>query len=189
MDSETAKGLALFGALASAFEGSHPFCDQWAQLPQDAMNKGLHGKYLVYRDGTPIGIEPRPGASVLTANALGWQSAARHVAMYTAVQLVATVGVTRAAGYLVPIRALLAGAAVNGLTHLIIDRREPLKRLAKPFKKAGYIERATVVRKPGKQADEGGPGTALMELDQSLHRGIGLVAAAVTTWLVMRQGR
>jgi hypothetical protein len=35
-------------------------------------------------------------------------------------------------------------------------------------------------------AELSGPGTALMELDQALHRAIGVVAAAVTAWLATR---
>lgn len=41
-------------------------------------------------------------------------------------QLLASVAVTRAFGVRVPVRALLAGAAIHGLTHAVLDRREPL---------------------------------------------------------------
>ncbi|MEU2961226.1 hypothetical protein [Streptomyces albidoflavus] len=45
-----------------------------------------------------------------------------NVASYTAVQLAATVAITRAFGYRVTPTALLAGAAINAGTHAVIDR-------------------------------------------------------------------
>jgi hypothetical protein len=107
-----------------------------------------------------------------------------------AVVLLASVAVTRAFGVRVPARALLAGAAVNGLTHAALDRREPLLWLAARAGKAGYIAHATAVRKPGDTAPElSGPGTALMQLDEAAHRAIGVAAALVTTWLATRAAR
>ncbi|MFI5749067.1 hypothetical protein ACIBBE_24745 [Streptomyces sp. NPDC051644] len=94
--------------------------------------------------------------------------------------------VTRALGYRLPVKALLVGAALNAGTHLVIDRREPLLWLAKKAGKQGYVEHCTAARvlEDGSvQAELSGPGSALMELDQSAHRALGLAAAVLTTWL------
>jgi hypothetical protein len=65
-----------------------------------------------------------------------------------------------------------------------------LPTLAARAGKAGYIQHATAVRKPGDSAPElSGPGTALMELDEAAHCAIGVAAAAVTTWLATRASR
>src|SRR5213076_3280582 len=61
--------LALFGALQATFSDVHPYCDQVVQNNQDAANKG------------------KPGW-------VGRRACARHVATYSAGQLIAAVGVT-----------------------------------------------------------------------------------------------
>lgn len=179
--------LALFGALLASFDALHPLCDQWVQSSKDAAAKGLHGTELVYRDGTPVAENPWHHGPTRTASSHGRRAVARHVASYSAVQLAAGVGVTRAFGVRVPVKALLAGAVINAGTHAILDRRDPLIWLAERAGKGGYIKHATVVRKPGHDAAElSGPGTALLELDQAAHRGFGFLAAAVTTWYATR---
>ncbi|MFB8107798.1 hypothetical protein ACFC3O_34235, partial [Streptomyces sp. NPDC056007] len=58
-------------------------------------------------------------------------------------------------------------------------------------KKTGYIEHCQAVRldDDGNVTREvNGPGTAWMELDATLHRAVGIGAAAVTTWLTTRPG-
>lgn len=187
-------GLALTGTLIAVFDGLHPLCDQWLQNSKDAAAKGMHGTHLVTRDGTPAEGNPQQYGPTMTASAFGRRAAARHVASYTAVQVAASVAVTRAFGYRVPLTALLVGAAVNAVTHAVIDRREPLLWLADRAGKAGYIKHATVVRKPGTDTTDpvvelSGPGTALMEMDQALHRAIGVGAATVTAWLATRKDR
>lgn len=85
---------------------------------------------------------------------------------YSAVQLASALAVTRTLGYRVPASALLTGAAINAITHGVLDRREPLLWLAGKAGKSSYIKHATVVRKAGDEGtDVSGPGTALMELD------------------------
>ncbi|MCP9964083.1 hypothetical protein LUX57_01795 [Actinomadura madurae] len=81
----------------------------------------------------------------------------------------------------------MPGALINGATHYGIDRREPLKKfLRNPWiGKAGYLKHATAQRREG-VIDEGGPGTALFEMDQAAHRLIGVAAATVTTCLAIR---
>ncbi|MFI5616716.1 hypothetical protein [Streptomyces sp. NPDC051567] len=184
--------LALLGTLVAIFGELHPALDQWVQNSKDASCKGLYGDHVVYQDGTPVGQETgdRTGWPTMTASELGHRSVVRHVASYTAGQLVGTIAATRALGYRVPGRALLAGAAINAVTHAVIDRRKPLLWLAGKAGKRGYIDHCTAVRmdKDGAlSAELSGPGTALMELDQALHRAIGVGAAVVTTWLATRQ--
>lgn len=156
-------GLALFAALHATFSDVHPFCDQVVQHTQDAIDKG------------------QPGWT-------GRRACARHVATYTAGQLAAAAVVTRTLGYRVPLRGLLAGAAVNAVTHYIIDRREPLKRFLRAVGKGPYLDHCTVQRREG-VVDQAGPGTALLECDQAMHRVVGVLASLVTTWLTVRGSR
>ncbi|MEU6621916.1 hypothetical protein ABZ926_14225 [Streptomyces litmocidini] len=187
--------LALFGTLLSVFDAVHPLCDHWVQSSEDARLKGLHGDHFVYADGTPLPDGADPADSdipVFKASVLGRAAACRHVRSYTAVQLGTALAVTRALGHRVPLGALLAGAAVNAATHLVIDRREPLLKLADRVGKRGYIDHCTATRVNDKgevTTELSGPGTALMELDQAAHRFIGIGAAALTTWLATRSGR
>lgn len=186
-----AERLALTGCLVAVFGELHPFMDQWAQRDSDASCKGLHGSRKVQPDGAPHvpGSGTRPGRPVYTASQAGRRAVARHVASYTAGQVAGTVLVTRLLGYRVPAAALLAGTAVNAVTHAVIDRRDPLLRLASWLGKTGYIEHCTAVRMDetgSLTVETSGPGTALMELDQALHRGIGVAAALVTAWLATR---
>jgi hypothetical protein len=185
--------LALLGTLTAVFGELHPLFDQWGQRSEDAALKGLHGDHKVYADGTPVGEETddRSGQRTYTASQVGRRAAARHVATYTAGQLAGAIVVTRALGYRVPARALLAGAVINAGTHAVIDRRTPLLWLAARTGKGGYIDHCHAVRigADGTPAAEmSGPGSALMELDQALHKGIGVGAALVTTWLATRRG-
>ncbi|MFE9406807.1 hypothetical protein ACFYNY_34430 [Streptomyces sp. NPDC006530] len=192
--SAPAQALALTGALLATWDALHPLFDQWAQGSRDAANKGACGHHLVYRDGMPVGEEAagddRTGEPTMSATRLGWISAARHVASYTAGQLTGTVLLTRVLGYRVPASALLAGAGINGLTHLVIDKRQPLLWLAARAGKSGYVEHCTVVRRLDEdgtaRVEKSGPGTAAFELDQALHRAIGAFAAITTTWLTIR---
>ncbi|MFJ1757363.1 hypothetical protein [Kitasatospora sp. NPDC088134] len=183
--------IALLGVLIGLFGELHPALDQWGQRSVDARLKDLHGRHLVHLDGTPAdGQDPdRADEATTTADALGRRHAALHVAAYTAGQFAAAVVATRALGYRVPVRALLAGAAVNGATHLVIDRREPLLHLARWTGHLGYVEHCTAARVGADgvvRAEPSGPGSALFELDQSLHRAIGVAAAVATTWLATR---
>ncbi|MFJ8811312.1 hypothetical protein [Streptomyces sp. NPDC102490] len=194
------EGLALVATLTSVFGEIHPLCDQFVQNSHDASTKGMHGSHLVYKsDGSTVEADPwRHGKEgrTCTASAYGRRSVSRHVASYSAVQLASTLAVTRTLGYRVPAAALLTGAAINAITHGIIDRRDPLLWLAEKTGKGGYIKHATVVRKQGGEGTEypepvqdvSGPGTALMELDQAAHRAIGVAAALVTTWITLRKG-
>lgn len=155
----------LFAVLQATFSDVHPFCDHILQSDQSAMDKG------------------RPGW-------VGRKACARHVLTYSAGQFVASAAVTRTLGFRPSWSALLAGTAVNAVTHYVIDRREPLKKLlrGKVFDKSRYLERSTVQRRPG-VVDDTGPGTALMECDQAAHRLIGVLASLTTAWIATRSVR
>ncbi|MFD8386186.1 hypothetical protein ACFV2X_48100 [Streptomyces sp. NPDC059679] len=186
---KTALRLALFGALAAAFDGGHPWWDQWAQRHHDAVHKGRHGADPVYLDGTPVVAAPerqRAGERVVTETRLGRRACTGHVLTYSMGQVITAVAITRSAGYRIPARALLVGSVINAGTHWVLDRRQPLLRAARALGKQTYLEYGTVVRKPGEDPDAYGPGSAVMELDQAAHRLVGVMAAAVTTWLATR---
>lgn len=144
----------------------------------------------MYKDGTPVAeaAVERAGEPTWTASQLGRLCAIRHVASYSAVQVAGTVIVTRMPGCRIPANALLTGAAVNAGTHLVIDRRRPLLHLVKLAGKREYVDHCHAVRitDGSPRAELSGPGSALMELDQALHRVIGLGAAALTAWLAER---
>ncbi|MEU3704800.1 hypothetical protein AB0E82_21230 [Streptomyces anulatus] len=191
MRTTSVERLALFGGLLAAFGEIHPFCDHWAQGSTTAKCKRFYGEHLVYLDGVTVGEEetPRTGQSTMTASARGRRAVALHCLTYTAIQTGAAVGLTRAFGYRVPASALLAGAAINGVTHAAIDRGALFLWLADKMGQNGYIEHCQAVRLDEKgepQAEINGPGTAWIELDAALHRIIGVGAAAVTTWLATR---
>ncbi|MBW4722402.1 hypothetical protein [Saccharothrix obliqua] len=155
------RALAVYAAVQATWSDVHAACDQILQRDADARLKGGHG----------------------------WsarKACARHVATYCAGQAAATVAVTRALGYRLPWSGLIVGTTINGLTHYVIDRREPLKRLLHWAGKTSYLRHATVQRRPG-VVDDAGPGTALMECDQAVHRIIGVAAAAAATWWSMRR--
>lgn len=184
MNPQHRDALALLGTLASVFEGTHGLLDQWAQTGWAARNKRALGANPVDRSGAP---QARAGRGTVTATTLGRQAATHHVACYVAGQSAATLLVTRVLGYRLPLRALVAGALINGITHWVIDRHWPLVAAARATGKQGYLRYGTVVRCPGQPPETTGPGTAHFELDQSAHRAIGLAAATVTAWLATRR--
>lgn len=165
--------LAVFAAVQATFSDVHPYCDQILQNGHDACDKA------------------KPGP-------VGRKACARHVASYSAGQLTAAAAVTRTLGFRASWTGLLAGTAINAVTHYVIDRREPLKKFLLSDRarklglvgagKAGYLGHATVQRREG-VVDESGPGTALTECDQAIHRLISIAASLTTTWLVMRGSR
>lgn len=69
---------------------------------------------------------------------------------------------------------------VDAATHYWCDRRFTLKKFAELIQKDGYWDFCTVVRKPGKDAQDTGPGTGSFHLDQSFHLfWIGVAALAI----------
>lgn len=186
---------AIFAVLLTTFAEIHPFCDHIVQTSRDAMNKGMRGGHQVYWiDGVAVGQEPkdedRASWRTMTASELGRRCAAHHVLTYTLGQAAASAGVRRVLGLRVPWRELLAGTAINALTHYVIDRREPLNWFLRSrfVGKRTYLEDSTVQRKPG-AVDDSGPGTGLYECDQAVHRLIGVAAALMTTRMAVRSRR
>ncbi|QWF81071.1 hypothetical protein HUW46_04496 [Amycolatopsis sp. CA-230715] len=126
----------------------------------------------------------------MPARVVGRRAATSHVLTYAAGQLVVTEAVVRVLGLRLPWRARLAGAVINFGTHWIIDRRRFLLWLAKRVNhKDTFIAYATVMRKPDTEPDASGPGTALYDLDQRLHKALGIVAAAVAARLAVPGSR
>jgi hypothetical protein len=145
-----ATAAAAFGAMLAG----HYIGDQWVQTSAQACNKALNG---------PAG----------PARAM-WHCA-KHVATWTAT----TVLFLLLAGWWLhlPLRPgwLIAGVALNAVTHFVIDLRTPLIRLARLANLSGYIEHVQVRRAAGVEST--GPGTALFHLDQAAHIAVLFVAA------------
>lgn len=123
-----------------SLHAAHWVADHWIQTPHQSATKGEKGR-------------------------VGRLACASHVATYTltgAVTLTALVWLTH-----VPLHGgyLLAGLAINAVTHYIADRREPLYRMA------------AAVGKDDEWVHRGGGAYAL---DQAWHKGWILIAAAVT---------
>ncbi|CAM3498067.1 hypothetical protein [Stackebrandtia soli] len=156
----TVAALAVFAAMQATFDGVHSPADQIVQTCGDAAAKG------------------RPGHE-------GRAAAARHAASYTATQTIAMLAVTRLLGYRPRTSAVAAAAAITGVSHYAIDRRAGFIKLLHRLGKKPYLDHATVQRRDG-VVDAGGPGTALMELDQAAHRGIGVVTTAIAAYLATR---
>lgn len=184
--------MALFASLLAAFGEIHPFCDHWGQGSETACTKRLYGSHQVFADGVAVGEETddRGGHRTWTASSRGRRAVAVHVATYTAIQTGAAAALTKAFGYRVPASALLAGAAINGITHAVIDRGAVFLWLADKLHQRGYVDHCQAVRldRDGTVHTEiNGPGTAWIELDAALHRLIGVGAAAFMTWLATRK--
>ncbi|AWZ06873.1 MULTISPECIES: hypothetical protein [unclassified Streptomyces] len=184
--------LALFGALLATFDAVHGFCDHWGQDSTVARCKRLYGQHSVYADGTTVQEgDGRTGEATTTASTRGRIAASRHAAEYTAIQTSAALALTRALGYRIGPGALLAGAVINGVTHAVIDRGALFLWIADRTGRRGYIDHCQTVRLDpdgSVHAEANGPGTAWMELDESLHRIIGVSAAAVTVLLTTHRG-
>lgn len=189
INDRTILGLALTGALGVTFDQWLDVIDQW-QPDWAATHKRLYGQHRVYLDGTRVGQEPQDkvGQHTLTATQLGRLACAVHVAMQTGAHLAATTAITRMVGYRIPPAALLAGVAINAPTHFALDRGRLMEILSDLLGKTFYINNFGVVRKPGADPMQVGPGTAWNEMDRSAHRGIGWFATAVTVYLALKLG-
>jgi hypothetical protein len=167
---KTLTATALFAALHAVFSDVHPAGDQIVQTGHQANHKGLPGW-------------------------VGRRACAGHVATYTATQYAAAAAVCKALGWRVPWTALAVGhIGVNATTHYLLDRRAPLRKLMSKLGKASYMEWGTVQRGLDKHGEPiidpgGGPGTAVMELDQASHRIVGLVSSLLTALIVVHTNR
>lgn len=189
MNDQAVGKLALFGALGITFDLFHEALDQWFQPNWAAIHKRKFGTQLVYRDGIAVGEEDedRSGWETMTVTQLGQRACSCHVAIYTVGQIIATIAITKQAGYRISPLAVLAGAGINAATHWPLDRGPLLRWLAKATGKTEYLSSLTVVRKPDAEPHMYGAGTAWNELDRSAHRALGWFATAVTVGLATRR--
>lgn len=144
---------ARFALALVTLDVAHGAGDQWVQTSHQASTKGTPGW---------------PGR----------RACAGHCLSYTATAAVALIAVNRVTGAGLRPGRVAAGLALSAVSHYVIDRRTPLRRLATLARHGGYLEHATVVRRPGADPDTTGPGTALFHLDQTAHR-VCLLAAAL----------
>lgn len=100
----------------------------------------------------------------------------RHVASYTATQLVAVTGAAAVSGLRLRPAAVLAGVAVSAATHYWADRREPLRRLAEATGRGEFYRLGA----PREGCDDNPTlGTGAHAIDQAWHKGWLLVASAL----------
>ncbi|TWP51251.1 DUF3307 domain-containing protein [Lentzea tibetensis] len=135
-----------FAAVSAALYAGHHVGDYWLQTPHQGKHKGDCGRE-------------------------GWLAAGRHVATYTIATAVAVALVAVVIGLPISPAAFVVGQLVSAATHLVIDRRYPLRALA------ALVDRV----QPGKldYYDNGGAA----HLDQSAHIFCLFVAALLTAAL------
>ncbi len=154
MTSRAAKFAAAFAGLLAA----HNIADYWVQHGADACDK------------------QKPGTE-------GRRACVRHVATYTITTGLTVTVLDVALNLGLSSRGIAAGQAVSAVTHYLVDRGAPLRRIAAHTGSTDFIERITVVRKPGANPADVGPGTGAYALDQSWHIGWLAVAALATAIL------
>lgn len=112
----------------------------------------------------------------------GWQATTKHLRNATGrlacLQHVITLTVTKAVFLVVVCQTLdvrispvwtPVALVVDAATHYWCDRRFTLKNLATALNKDAYWDFCTVVRRPGDEPADTGPGTGSFHLDQSWH--------------------
>jgi hypothetical protein len=139
MPQSTAATAALLAVTVEACAG---LGDMWVQTEHQAEHKGLHGE----------------------EKQVGQRACAAHALTYTAT-LAAGVGVINHAFRLGlrPSR-MAAGLLLAGATHYVIDRREPLRKVAEAVNKGAFYRMST-------------PVSGSFELDQAAHRIFNTAAA------------
>lgn len=148
------KKAVIFAATAAALQAAHHIGDYWAQTSHQATHKGS------------------PGAA-------GIRACAGHVAGYTAT-CTAAVMALRGLGAPISTRGLIAGQAVNALSHFVMDRRPWGRAIMRAAGKGELAE----VGAPRKGFDDNPHlGTGAHALDQSWHMAWLAVSAYVTAAL------
>lgn len=137
---------ARIAVLYAAWHAAHGYADHWGQNNADALDKG------------------KPGRT-------GRAACARHVANMTATKLAALAIVGAATGIRLSPRRVAIAMAVDAVSHYVIDRRTPLRRLAHALGKDDFIAIGDPAAAPC--------GTAAYELDQSLHTTLLALAAVI----------
>ncbi|WP_416902038.1 DUF3307 domain-containing protein [Micromonospora echinospora] len=131
--------VVVFAAVFAALYAAHQVGDHWIQTQHQATCKGA------------------PGWS-------GRLACAAHVVTYTATAAAALVAVALLLGLSLPVGQTVTGLLVSAVSHYVIDRRVPLRRLAAWLgKDPTWLER----------------GGGLYALDQSAHVGFLFAAALV----------
>jgi hypothetical protein len=112
----------------------------------------------------------------------GWQSLNKHYRTWTGRRAcaahVATLTLTKAALLCTCVFVLdldlswiwtSVALTADAVSHYWCDRRFTLKRLASFLDRDGYWDFCTVIRRPGGEPKDTGPGTGSFHLDQSWH--------------------
>lgn len=148
------KKVIIFAATAAALQAAHHIGDYWVQTSHQANKKGS------------------PGAA-------GALACAKHVASYTAT-CTAAVFALRALGAPISTRGLIAGQAVNAVSHFVMDRRPWGRAIMNAAGKGGF---ATMGAPRESTDDAPHLDTGAHALDQSWHMGWLAVSAYVTAAL------
>lgn len=131
-DARAGRVAFVFMALAAA----HNYADHWGQDNRDAITKGTPGHE-------------------------GRAACARHVANLTATKVAALAVAGAATGIRLSPRRVAVAMTLDALTHYVIDRRAPLRRLAIALGKADLYDLGDPTAAPC--------GTGAYALDQSAH--------------------
>jgi Protein of unknown function (DUF3307) len=137
--------IASFAAVSAALSAAHEAGDLWLQRDTDAQRKG---------NDSPE----------------GQRACAIHVGTYVAAQAAALAATAAVTGLRIRPRRLTAGLLLSTVSHYIIDRRAPLKRLAdamQPRFGKGDFYRLGAPREG--RDDNPGLGTGAYVLDQAAH--------------------
>lgn len=136
--------LGRLGGVFALLYGSHPLADYWVQTNHQAQAKGGDGW-------------------------AGRRACAAHVATLTATHAIALTAGAAATGEHLPACRVAAGLAFNAITHYIIDRRQPLRRLAGLLAFTGKPAFHDMGMPRDGHDDNLCLGTGAMALDQALH--------------------
>lgn len=130
--------------LAVTMEACHGLGDMWVQTTKQATLKGSHG----------------------ANRATGRKACAAHCATYTATHALGILAANRLLNLRLNPRRVATALAVAGLSHYVIDRREPLRKLAAALHKEDFYHQQAPV-----------PGA--FHLDQAAHRAFNTLAAFI----------
>lgn len=144
----------IFSVTYALLSVGHHIGDHWIQRGIDACRKQLPGRIGALHCGV-------------------------HVATVTATKALILIPGLLLLGLPVSWAGVILALVVDAASHYLVDRGRPLRAMATAAGKAEYVERVTVIRTPGGQAETTGPGTGAYELDQAWHRGWVLIAAMI----------